>query len=92
MRCANPACQAEALYLRSGSIYCIDREVAMHDEQGKGPPARKQRQMIWLCRECSQRCIVETWRQPGQQLRWQDPLKRPMRRHLVRPEELPAAA
>ncbi len=80
MRCANPACQVEALYLRSGNIYCIDREV-----EGSGEcdvsTVRAQRQMIWLCPDCSQSCVVETWRKPGQQLRWlyrQTPRPRPV--------------
>lgn len=79
MRCANPACQAEALYLRSGSIYCIDREGA---RPGVDWAARQgQRQLIWLCDDCSPLCVVETWRQPGEQLRWQR--KQPVRPRLV---------
>lgn len=76
MHCANPACQVEALYLRSGSIYCIDREGSRPD--GDWSSKQGQRQLIWLCNDCSPLCVVETWRQPGEQLRWQ-------RKHAVRP-------
>jgi hypothetical protein len=69
MRCANPDCQAEALYLRSGSVYCIDRTCA--NSAGGLTDPQGQRQMIWVCRACSPLCVVETWRRPGDQLRWQ---------------------
>lgn len=69
MHCANPSCRAEALYLRGGSIYAIDRESAMAGSNDWSR-AGGQRKMIWLCPDCSRFCVVETWRQPGQQLRW----------------------
>ena len=88
MRCANPACQVEALYLRGGSIYCIDREL---DGTG-GIANRGQRQMIWLCPDCSQTCVVETWRQPGQQLQWlcRQPAHRQLMMHVKLDEKVAA--
>jgi hypothetical protein len=66
MQCANPMCDAETLYFRSGSLHTID-----YFEHGEaGDPEIKQR-MIWLCGECSRRFAVEVWRPPGQQLRSQ---------------------
>lgn len=60
MRCANPPCQVESSYLRSGSLYCIDEVLG---------PASVRRRFIWLCGTCAPRFVVETWRPPGQQLR-----------------------
>lgn len=64
MRCANPDCQAEALYFRSGSLYWVDGFV----QTSNGNRRRKAR-LIWLCGECSRRLVVETWRPAGQQVR-----------------------
>ena len=66
MQCANPMCDAETLYFRSGSLHTID--YFGHAETGDGEI--KQR-IIWLCGECSRRFAVEVWRPPGQQLRSQ---------------------
>lgn len=76
MRCANPQCNAEALYLRSGSIYCVDRPGKHHsrlpeEAMGEEPMDAGQRHIIWLCRKCSERCVVETWRPAGEQIRMQ---------------------
>ena len=66
MRCGNSDCRAEAMYLRSGSLYYID----MRDAGSACGNGRKQ--LIWLCAECSQHYKVETWRPAGQQLQHQD--------------------
>jgi len=60
MRCANSLCRLETKYFRSGSLHCID----------KGLPGTSgdQRQLVWLCPECSCSFVVETWRPPGHQL------------------------
>ena len=66
MRCANPMCDAESLYFRSGSLHTIDFFA------GGEPEALEIKQrIIWLCGECSGRFTVEVWRPPGQQLRSQ---------------------
>ena len=64
MRCANPGCQAEALYFRSGSLHWIDNQAQMG-----GTPQRRTTRLIWLCAECSKTFVVQTWRPAGQQLR-----------------------
>jgi hypothetical protein len=64
MQCANPLCQAESLYFRSGTLHCIDS----FEPVEPGFPG-EHRQLIWLCAECSRSLVVETWRPPGQQLR-----------------------
>lgn len=64
MRCANPGCQAEVLYFRSGSLHWIDKP-----SQLAGAPQRRATRLIWLCAECSRKLVVQTWRPAGQQLR-----------------------
>ncbi len=63
MRCANPSCSCESLYLRSGGLYWINP--ARNDNQTS-------RKIIWLCRECSKHFVVETWRPPGEQIHLRD--------------------
>lgn len=63
MRCANPICNAEALYFRSGSLHWVDATTFYGEEQ------MPRMQMIWLCAECSRFYVVETWRPAGQQVR-----------------------
>ena len=58
MKCANPLCRTEALYLRSGTLHSIDCI--------EGEAIR--RQIIWLCEICNQQFTVEPWRSPGEQL------------------------
>jgi transposase-like protein len=64
MQCANPLCNVESMYFRSGSLHCIDCS-----EENRTKGNGEQRRLIWLCRECSTRLTVETWRPPGQQMR-----------------------
>lgn len=64
MRCANPGCQAEAIYFRSGSLHWIDKL-----PQLAGAPQIRATRLIWLCDECSRNLVVQTWRPAGQQLR-----------------------
>jgi hypothetical protein len=66
MNCANPACGAESLYLRSGGIYHVDFLGASGDT-GEGQTI--QRRVIWLCDACTGQFCVETWRPPGEQVR-----------------------
>ena len=66
MTCANPACRAETLYLRSGRIYHVD----VLDAAGNtGEGQIIQRRVIWLCDACAGSFAVETWRPPGEQVR-----------------------
>lgn len=74
MTCANPACNAESLYLRSGGIYAVD---FLDGVRPAGECQIIQRRVIWLCDTCTGLFAVETWRPPGEQLR-------PSRRSLAR--------
>ena len=60
MKCANPLCRTEALYLRSGTLHSID-----YVEDGDHAIRRR---IIWLCDSCAQIFAVEPWRLPGEQL------------------------
>jgi hypothetical protein len=66
MKCANPACGAETLYLRSGRIYAVDFLGGAADA---GECQIIQRRVIWLCDACTGKFAVETWRPPGEQVR-----------------------
>jgi len=60
MKCANPLCPTEALYLRSGTLHSID---CLEEEN-----QTVKRRIIWLCDSCNQLFTVEPWRSPGEQL------------------------
>jgi len=60
MKCANPLCRTEALYLRSGTLHSIDCLEEKSDTV--------KRRIIWLCESCNQLFVVEPWRSPGEQL------------------------
>src|SRR5580704_999800 len=60
MKCANPHCRTEVLYLRSGTLHSID---CVEDES-----RAVKRRIIWLCDSCKQLFSVEPWRSPGEQL------------------------
>ena len=60
MKCANPLCGAEALYLRRGTLHSVD-----YVEDGENTVKRR---IIWLCDSCEQTFAVEPWRLPGEQL------------------------
>ncbi|HEX4311274.1 MAG TPA: hypothetical protein VHZ25_14670 [Acidobacteriaceae bacterium] len=72
MKCANPACGTESLYLRGGKIYHVDFLVGT-GKAGEGQII--QRRVIWLCDACTGLFAVETWRPPGEQVR---PSRRPL--------------
>jgi hypothetical protein len=71
MKCADPACGTESLYLRSGGIYAVDFLGWTGDA---GECQIIQRRVIWLCDACTGLFAVETWRPPGEQMR---PSRRP---------------
>ena len=60
MKCANPLCRSEELYLRSGALHSID---CVEEESGSVT-----RRIIWLCDSCKLLFSVEPWRSPGEQL------------------------
>ena len=66
MRCANQACGAETLYLRSGGIFAVD---FLDGTENAGESQNTQRRVIWLCDACTGMFAVETWRPPGEQVR-----------------------
>ncbi len=76
MKCANPLCEHEELYFRSGTLHSID--CAPAEYLANGHVVRQK--VIWLCEECSGKFIVNTWRAPGEQLQLRE-RKRPWIHH-----------
>lgn len=66
MRCANPSCNAEALYYRNGSLHWIS---SADDDDGPIAGGKHGEKVIWLCQKCSSQTVVQSWRPPGQQIR-----------------------
>ena len=66
MKCANPHCDAEGMYLRSGSLHVLDFVISDNKGSSGGEISRK---IVWLCGKCTTQFEIETWRPPGQQLR-----------------------
>lgn len=62
MKCANSECRVEADYFRNGSVHWIDDP---GKDEGEGTIQRA----IWLCAECTEIYVVDSWRPPGEQLR-----------------------
>jgi hypothetical protein len=63
MTCANPACSAESLHLRSEGIFAVD---VLDGAGNAGECQIIQRRVIWLCDACPGHLAVETWRPPEQ--------------------------
>jgi hypothetical protein len=69
MRCANPQCSKELLYLREGSLQLLELESDSDDpsRQDDGAFAMKplRSKFFWLCGECSKTHIVKGWTTSG---------------------------
>ena len=69
MRCANPHCSKELLYLRDGSLQLLELEPDSDDQsrQDDGAFAMKPQhsKFFWLCGECSKTHIVKQWTTSG---------------------------
>jgi hypothetical protein len=69
MRCANPQCSKELLYLREGSLQVLELESDFADQsrQDDGAFAMKplRSKFFWLCGECSKTHIVKQWTTSG---------------------------
>ena len=65
MRCANPKCAKELLYLREGSVHLLALEQESDDQflHDDGAFAVKplRSQFFWLCGECSKTHTVKQW-------------------------------
>jgi hypothetical protein len=69
MRCANPHCSKELLYLREGSLQLLELEPDSGDQsrQDDGSFAMKplRSKFFWLCGECSKTHIIKQWTPSG---------------------------
>jgi len=64
MKCANPHCNREEKYFRSGTLHMIDCDP--YESLRNCEPVRQK--VVWLCESCSQKYRVQTWRPPGEQI------------------------
>lgn len=64
MKCANPLCDREDRYFRSGTLHVIDCDPSEQLLSGR-PGCRR---VVWLCERCSRDFRVQTWRPPGEQI------------------------
>lgn len=64
MKCANPLCDREERYFRSGTLHAIDCDLS--EQRVNGQATRKK--VVWLCDGCSRNFRVQTWRPPGEQI------------------------
>ncbi len=62
LTCAIPECQAQEHFLRSGTLHLLD----VPQENRNRSTLKK---MVWLCTRCSATYVVQSWREPGQQIR-----------------------
>jgi hypothetical protein len=69
MRCANPECSAELVYLRGGSVQLLELEP---DLSGSGDQENYEfsthtppRRFFWLCDACSHSYMVKRWTPVG---------------------------
>jgi len=69
MRCANPKCSKELLYLREGSLQLLplepdsDNQFSQDDGAFAMKPLRSR--FFWLCGECSKTHVVKQWTTSG---------------------------
>jgi hypothetical protein len=69
MRCANPQCSKELLYLREGSLQLLALEPDSDDQFRQDDDAFAMKPLrgrfFWLCGECSKTHIVKQWTTSG---------------------------
>jgi hypothetical protein len=65
MRCANPKCSVELVYLRGGSVQLLELEslpsVSSDGEDYEFSIQPSPRRFFWLCDECSHTFVVRHW-------------------------------
>ena len=69
MRCANPQCSKELLYLREGRLNLLEMEPHSDDQFQSDVGAFAMRSVpskyVWLCGECTKTLIVKRWTTAG---------------------------
>jgi hypothetical protein len=89
MRCANPECSKELLYLREGSLQLLELESDSDDQsrQDDGAFAMKplRSKFFWLCGECSKTHIVKEWTTSGLILMLRNQKTAGSRPNLIKP-------
>jgi hypothetical protein len=95
MRCGNPQCSKELLYLREGSLQLLALEPDSDDQfrQDDGAFAMKphRSKFFWLCGECSKTLIVKQWTTSGLVLMLRNQKKASSRLSLMNPAPVATA-
>jgi hypothetical protein len=69
MRCANPQCSKELLYLREGTLNLLEMESRSVDQFQSDVGAFAMRSVpskfFWLCGECTKTFILKRWTSAG---------------------------
>ena len=69
MRCANPHCSKDLLYLREGSLQLLELESDSDDQSRQDDDAFAMKPQLskffWLCGDCSKTHIVKQWTTSG---------------------------
>jgi hypothetical protein len=69
VRCANPKCSKELLYLRDGTLHMLDLEPQadgrFNPNGGPFATRRSLSKFFWLCGDCSKLFIVKRWTASG---------------------------
>jgi hypothetical protein len=69
MRCANPQCSKELLYLREGTLSLLEMEPHSDDQFQSDLGAFAMRSVpskyFWLCGECTKTLVVKRWTTAG---------------------------
>lgn len=69
MRCANPQCSTEVLYLRDGSLQLLqyepDSDYTLDGEEGAFPMRSLPCRFFWLCEACTRLYVMKQWTARG---------------------------
>jgi hypothetical protein len=69
MRCANPHCSKELLYLREGTLQLLELELNSDERSRQDDGAFSTKELsgkfIWLCGECSKTHRIKQWTTSG---------------------------
>jgi hypothetical protein len=69
MKCANPKCQHNLLYLRGGILRLLELDgppaARLHGEDAGFPVCCQSARYFWLCGECSKTLVLKRWTRDG---------------------------
>lgn len=76
MKCANPECHSNLLYLRGGTLRLLELEPPaasrIHGNGSGFSVSTPQTRYFWLCPECSKTMSLKRWTQEGLVIEFRD--------------------